>query len=336
VIRVTCGGLSQGYTGTKGRGPGATVGTMAFEVDELLRPFDGGAPLGAELAHEDDFARLRELATRVDRDPAAAPVEWAKELGRIEALARKGRDLRVWVWLARAALAAEGLAGLVRGLELIRSGLERHWETLPPLDPDDPDPGGRYLARVNAMALLGASSAHLKPGEMARLRSVRHLLDDLERAAAGRPVAEQAPLVARTRDALAAIAERFRAGFGAAADPQLGFEALDSALARLVASAAVATAAAGSAGEGTEAAGTGPAAGGPVRTREDVLRLLDQVLDYYRRHEPSSPVPLLVARAKRLVPMSFVEALKELAPAGMKELQAAAGAFDDPGPARKG
>lgn len=309
---------------------------MAFEVEDLVRPFDGSARLGAELAHEDDFALVRELASRVDRDPAAAPIEWAKELARIEALARKGRDLRVWVWLARAALAAEGLAGLVRGLELIRSGLERYWEDLPPYDPDDPDPAGRYLARVNTMALLGASSAHLKPGEVARLRSVRHLLDDLERSTAGRPPAELAPLVARAGDALAAIARRFREGFGAAADPQLGFEALESALGRLVGSPA-ATETAGDPPEAARAPSPGGAgAVGPVRTREDVLRLLDLVLDYYRRHEPSSPVPLLVARAKRLVPMSFVEALRELAPAGMKELQAAAGTLDDSPLVKKG
>ncbi|BCX16640.1 MAG: membrane protein [Geminicoccaceae bacterium] len=305
---------------------------MAFEVEEFIRPFEGARALGAELAYEDDFAALRELAGRVDRDPTAAPVEWAKELPRIEVLARKGRDLRVWVWLARAALAAEGLEGLVRALELVAEGLERHWESLPPLDPDEPDPAGRYLARVNAMALLGASSAHLKPGEVARLRSVRHLLDDLERRAAGRPAGELAPLVARARAVLARIAARFRDGFGPAADPQLGFEALEGALARLVGAA---TAPAES-GATTEVATAPTAAGGPIRSREEVVRLLDQVLDYYRRNEPSSPVPLLVARAKRLVAMSFVEALKELAPAGLKELQAAAGALDEPQPAKKG
>ncbi|MCX8100823.1 MAG: type VI secretion system ImpA family N-terminal domain-containing protein [Geminicoccaceae bacterium] len=307
---------------------------MAFEVEELVLPLEGGAPLGAELAFEDDFARLRELATRVDRDPTAGPVDWAKELARIEALARKGRDLRVWVWLARAALAAEGLAGLVRGLELIARGLEAHWASLPPFDPDDPDPAGRYLARINAMALLGASSAHLKPAMVAELRSVRHLLDDLERHAAAGPAAELAPLVDDARRALQRIARLFREGFGAAADPQLGFEALEAALAGLAARATAA-------GEAEEAPAERPraapaAAGGPVRSREDVLRLLDQVLDYYRRQEPSSPVPLLVARAKKLVPMSFVEALKELAPAGMKELQAAAGALDEPQAAKKG
>jgi type VI secretion system protein ImpA len=53
------------------------------------------------------------------------------------------------------------------------------------------------------------------------------------------------------------------------------------------------------------------------------------VLEYYKGNEPSSPVPLLVQRAKRLVPMSFVDAMKELAPAGLKELQAVSGHTDE-------
>jgi type VI secretion system protein ImpA len=66
-----------------------------------------------------------------------------------------------------------------------------------------------------------------------------------------------------------------------------------------------------------------------VDGREDVLRLLDQVLDYYRRREPSSPVPLLLQRARRLVPMSFVEAMRELAPSGVDELVRVAGHLED-------
>jgi predicted component of type VI protein secretion system len=73
---------------------------------------------------------------------------------------------------------------------------------------------------------------------------------------------------------------------------------------------------------------TGPAApimpsAGPDRleTPADVVRTLDQVLEYYRCKEPSSPIPLLVERAKKLVPMGFVELIADLAPAGLAELQ---------------
>ena len=59
-----------------------------------------------------------------------------------------------------------------------------------------------------------------------------------------------------------------------------------------------------------------PAGRLPARldSREDVLRALELVVDYYRRREPGSAVPLLVERARRMVPMTFMEAIGDLAP----------------------
>jgi type VI secretion system protein ImpA len=51
-----------------------------------------------------------------------------------------------------------------------------------------------------------------------------------------------------------------------------------------------------------------------IVSREDVLRALDAVMSYYRNHEPGSLVPTIAERAKRLVSMSFFEALAEVAP----------------------
>jgi type VI secretion system protein ImpA len=61
-------------------------------------------------------------------------------------------------------------------------------------------------------------------------------------------------------------------------------------------------------------------ASGEVASRDDVLRALDRLVQYYRQHEPSSPIPILLERAKRLVPMSFFELLQDLAPEGVAQL----------------
>lgn len=47
-------------------------------------------------------------------------------------------------------------------------------------------------------------------------------------------------------------------------------------------------------------------------TRADVLRVLDQVLAFYRVQEPSSPVPLVLARVRALVPLDFEGVLDAL------------------------
>ena len=55
--------------------------------------------------------------------------------------------------------------------------------------------------------------------------------------------------------------------------------------------------------------------------RDDVLKALDLVVDYYRRREPGSPVPLLIERARRMVPMTFMEAIGDLAPDALNRLK---------------
>lgn len=60
---------------------------------------------------------------------------------------------------------------------------------------------------------------------------------------------------------------------------------------------------------------------GAINNRGDVIRAIDLLCDYYRRQEPSSPVPLLLNRAKRLVSKDFLEILQDLAPDGLSQAQ---------------
>ena len=63
---------------------------------------------------------------------------------------------------------------------------------------------------------------------------------------------------------------------------------------------------------------TGPMGG--INNRQDVVRALELICEYYAKQEPSSPVPLLVRRAKRLVTMDFMEILQDLAPGGISQV----------------
>ncbi|HEX5658448.1 MAG TPA: type VI secretion system protein TssA [Polyangiales bacterium] len=64
---------------------------------------------------------------------------------------------------------------------------------------------------------------------------------------------------------------------------------------------------------------------GRAQTRADVLVLLEQVCEYYARVEPSSPVPLLIQRAKRLAQMSFLDIVRDLADKGLPQVELLAG-----------
>ncbi|MGV6809727.1 MAG: type VI secretion system protein TssA [bacterium] len=57
-----------------------------------------------------------------------------------------------------------------------------------------------------------------------------------------------------------------------------------------------------------------------IESREDVVKALEKISKYYTQHEPGSPIPLLLDRAKRLVDKSFVEVIEDLSPASSKEM----------------
>ena len=97
--------------------------------------------------------------------------------------------------------------------------------------------------------------------------------------------------------------------------------------------AATATAPLPGAAADTGAAAAGrpqPAASGEIASREDVVRLLDGICAYYTRHEPASPVPILLQRAKRLVPLPFIDIIRDLAPDAVATIEVFRGA-DTPG-----
>jgi type VI secretion system protein ImpA len=71
-----------------------------------------------------------------------------------------------------------------------------------------------------------------------------------------------------------------------------------------------------------------PAPGPPsgvIRNRDDVIMLLDKICSYYERNEPSSPLPLLLQRCRRLAASSFLDIMKDLAPAALQQVEVIAG-----------
>lgn len=91
---------------------------------------------------------------------------------------------------------------------------------------------------------------------------------------------------------------------------------------------------AGDDGGSSPAAANGHKAGaaqkltGEIASREDVIRAIDKICDYYKRYEPSSPVPLFLNRAKRLASKSFLEILRDLTPDALNQALALGGITD--------
>jgi type VI secretion system protein ImpA len=65
----------------------------------------------------------------------------------------------------------------------------------------------------------------------------------------------------------------------------------------------------------------GPGMSGTIQSRADVIRALDLICSYYSAQEPSSPVPLILQRAQRLVDKDFMTIMNDLTPEALTQLQ---------------
>jgi type VI secretion system protein ImpA len=158
------------------------------------------------------------------------------------------------------------------------------------------------------------------------------------------------------RDELKGLSEAFQKGAGGVPGPDLSaldrivYQAQGAVKQRLGARSSEAAApvkaegATVPAAQGNGTAGNGapavaePAAGisGAVRSRDDVVMLLDKIIGYYERNEPSSPLPLLLQRCRKLAALSFLDIVKDLAPSALQQVELIGGIVKEkPEPAKK-
>lgn len=293
--------------------------------------------------------------------PAREP-DWPAIRRRALDLFTRTMDLRVGVLLTRALLNSDGFAGLSDGLTVLVRLVAERWDGVHPrLDPDD---GLDPTTRVNILATLCDKETFLNDLRTAplftsrafgpiRYRDVLVASGILKVAAeeGQAPPLDLAQITAASRDAdadaviAAADAVRTATAEAAALETNLtaqvgvqhaaSFAPLTQELAaiakymdeRLAALGLGAAVAAGASPSPAPAAGDRPqAASGEITSREDVVRLLDRICAYYARHEPASPVPILLQRAKRLVPLQFVDIIRDLAPDALAAIDVFRGA----------
>jgi type VI secretion system protein ImpA len=327
-----------------------------IDINGLVKDLSPDSPCGENLEYDPAFgeleraARGKEEQSLGDAVVAAEPPDWRDVRKRSLELFARTLDLRVAVYLARASLNTDGVAGFADGLSLVRALLERYWSCVhPQLDPDDDnDP----TFRVNTIATLCDRTATLLALQDVPLVSSRALgrfslrqiqISAGEQAATageGESVPDQATINAAFMDAdaaevqatadcvtrslgdLVAIDAILMEQAGAAHAPDLSalqdmLKHMQSILNRHVAQPGPDAETAADAGQ----PGAAPvrAAAGEINSREDAVRMMDKISQYFERTEPSSPIPLLMNRAKRLVSMSFMDILKDLAPNGVAQ-----------------
>jgi type VI secretion system protein ImpA len=299
-----------------------------------------------------------------DNVKAAEEPDWDKVVELAEAVLVRSKDLRAAVHLTNAWMRTTGMPGWGAGLALIRGLLEHFWETAhPQLDAeDDNDPTMRVNSVVPLGDLQGAlryfrTTPFVQSPRLGRfdLRALRIANGSLKTTSSdGGPEPSMAEIEACCMDCaeddLVAATNAIRESLEHAkaidaifndrvgtAGPDLKnllgdiYELkkfLEPQLARRLPQEG--SPEDGGAGEEGGAGGGGTRAStGAIAGPQDVMRRLDELCDYYTRSEPSSPVPLLLRRAQRLVGMDFMDLLKDLAPGGISELRVVSGTPED-------
>ena len=68
---------------------------------------------------------------------------------------------------------------------------------------------------------------------------------------------------------------------------------------------------------------------GIIGSSQDAIQALNRICEYFERHEPSSPVPLLLKRARRLVGKSFTDIILDISPDAVRQVELIGGAAPD-------
>lgn len=298
-----------------------------------------------------------------DKIREAEDPDYGDVVTKAEAVLERSHDIRAAVFYGEAILHTKGMLGFAESTSFIRGCLEDHWDTChPELDEDDDnDP----TMRINAVQGLNGTDTVIRALRRAPLTDSRmfgrmnlrmiEIAEGSATAPAGMTdVPDSAAIGAAFQDTDSdALSEMLAAALSAQADikaidavfvektPGQGpdLEDIQKALAQVVRRLSevvggdVVVPEDGGEVAGGDAAGGGGApavasGGGAINSPSDVSNALDRMIGYYQRNEPSSPMPILLERAKKLVGADFMTIMKEIAPQGLEQAKMVGGIRD--------
>lgn len=328
-------------------------------VESLLSPISEALPSGDDLEYDPAFMALQAQAQpKAEQQfgdtiiPAVEP-EWRVLINNATELLQRSKDVRVAVLALRAATRTQGIAGFALGLGLLLELLERFWDTIhPQLDADD---GNDPTMRLNALAPLADASMVLRDlydctiGTSRTVGSIRVRDIAIAHNKLGPTGSDPGYTVAQVEGALqdihgaqpdvlhsamgvAALVQKLEVMLAEKTDKttDIDLKPLRSATHLLRQVCQAATGAADETGDAASAQATGAAVGaapsgsairGDIHSRQDALLMLDKVISFLEKAEPGNPAPLLIQRAKRLVGVSFIDIMNDLAPDALTSIQ---------------
>jgi len=319
---------------------------MALDLEKLLAPVSEESPAGPDLAYDPERYEIEqgfESSASGDGEGGGAEVDWRRIVSLIEAQSSRTKDVWLPVYLCRASAKWGQLDTVVIGTQYLAGLLERYWDVVHPQLEEYGFQGrkgpcdsltriGEFLGPLQRVALLEHPRlGRFSGADFERFRAsgdsedgygmFRAALEDLgdEPLLAASEKLEAILTALKQADALLTA----KAEGDTAPNFQPVYDVLGQtrrAVLSFVTAPVEAEPEAEAAGEGGgPAVAAGPRIGGRVDSRDDVIKALDAISDYYRRQEPGSPVPLLLSRAREWVALDFMQVLQDIAPGALDE-----------------
>jgi len=321
-----------------------------IDAQALLEPISADRLCGEDVEYTllpaFDSYRVFGQATRPDPQP-----DWSEIRSKSLEGLRKSKDLRLLAHLGTAALRTDGIGDFASTLMVASEWLEAFWPQVYPLVDGDvvlrrnalncfADP----IAVIDAVrrAPLVSSRAHgvvtlrdidIATGQMQPTEDEPRPEEAQINAAFAEMPLEQLTALQETVAGAVAALKRIDGTMTAQAGPEAMpfFERLSAQLVKADRFLRAQLAARLPAEDGSSAdveGEDGVQAVGRIKSRDDAMRALDAVAEFFRRNEPSSPIPLFIERAKRLVAKSFLEVLADIAPDGLAQARIIGGVSD--------
>lgn len=330
---------------------------MNSEIEKLLLAIAEESPCGADLEDTPLLASFDAYRVFGQMTPLGDEINWRELRGKALEALEQSKDLRLLAHLGAAQLRTAGLVGFCDVLSVAGRWFDDFPQALyPRVDEDAILRKNALNAFADRMAIIdGLRRQPLVSNPQLGAFNLRHFDIAGGRLAAteadGTPPGEAqllgvlaaaanehiVPLEASLGggiDALQRIDDSMRTANGYEAGPDFApllemLKQMRKILADEIAGRAASAAPSG-AESGGESAGAGAVIGvGSIKSREDAIRALDAVAGFFRKNEPSSPVPMFVERAKRLVAKDFLEVLMDIAPDGLDQAKRVGGIRDE-------
>jgi type VI secretion system protein ImpA len=321
---------------------------------QLLDEISSNSPCGENLEEDAVFLKLEDEARFVEERqmgdsiiPAEEP-DWKTVKSLALELLEKTHDIQVAMHLTCALLRTDGFHGLEQGVALLEGWLKKYWESVYPLqDPEDDYPVLRintlsslndytlFRRTLNRLPLTESAMGNFswrdievaegkksppKEGDLPEMSLIEAAFNDTDFEALKNLNLSIKQTLEYIKEITKTVIEKADAinapDFSALTNllQSINIFVTDKIQQRQVQEGTLGDTETGDAvGELPSGSAKKSRLAG-IHNRDDVIRALDEICKYFDRYEPSSPVPFLLLRAKKLLTMNFMDILRDMTP----------------------